>query len=63
MALNNTLDGGLGLDQMTGGAGNDLYRVDNEGELAIESIAGAKGGYDYRRKPGLRHAHRQCGAS
>ncbi|MFM9844211.1 MAG: beta strand repeat-containing protein [Dongiaceae bacterium] len=45
-ALDNTLDGGLGVDQMTGGAGNDLYRVDSDGELAIESIAGAKGGYD-----------------
>ena len=44
--LDNTLDGSLGLDQMTGGAGNDLYRVDNEGELALENIAGAKGGYD-----------------
>ncbi len=33
---NNTLNGGLGADQMAGGLGNDIYVVDNAGDLAIE---------------------------
>lgn len=35
----NTLDGGLGQDEMHGGAGNDKYYVDNEQDLAIEEGA------------------------
>jgi Ca2+-binding RTX toxin-like protein len=35
----NTLDGGLGEDEMHGGAGNDNYYVDNEQDLAIEEHA------------------------
>lgn len=31
-----TLDGGTGADTMFGGRGNDLYRVDNAGDRAIE---------------------------
>jgi Ca2+-binding RTX toxin-like protein len=35
----NTLDGGLGQDEMHGGAGNDKYYVDDEQDLAIEEDA------------------------
>jgi Ca2+-binding RTX toxin-like protein len=35
----NTLDGGLGQDEMHGGAGNDNYYVDSEEDLAIEEDA------------------------
>ncbi|HWT12799.1 MAG TPA: M10 family metallopeptidase C-terminal domain-containing protein [Allosphingosinicella sp.] len=35
-ALANRLDGGGGADQMTGGDGDDLFLVDNVGDLAIE---------------------------
>ena len=33
----NLLDGGTGADSMTGGAGNDLYFVDNAGDLVVEN--------------------------
>jgi len=32
-----TLDGGQGADTMTGGAGNDVYIVDNAGDIVIET--------------------------
>jgi serralysin len=32
----NLIDGGLGADSMTGGAGSDVYIVDNEADLVIE---------------------------
>jgi Ca2+-binding RTX toxin-like protein len=32
-----TLDGGMGLDSMAGGGGNDVYIVDNLGDVLIES--------------------------
>lgn len=32
-----TLNGGLGSDEMRGGSGNDTYRIDNEGDLIVES--------------------------
>lgn len=38
-AMNNTIDGGAGADYMAGGAGDDVYIVDNEGD-------------DVREKPG-----------
>ena len=39
---NNVLDGGGGADTMYGGAGNDLYMVDNVGDVVVESAnAGA----------------------
>ena len=33
---NDVLDGGLGADTMSGGAGNDIYFVDNVGDVVIE---------------------------
>ena len=33
----NTIDGGAGADRMSGGAGNDIYFVDNAGDLVIET--------------------------
>ena len=33
---NNTLDGKSGVDRMSGGAGNDIYIVDNVGDVVIE---------------------------
>ena len=36
-AGNDTLDGGLGVDKMVGGLGNDLYYVDNVGDLVVEN--------------------------
>ena len=36
-AGNNVLDGGAGADRMVGGAGNDTYRVDNAGDVVVES--------------------------
>ena len=34
---NNLIDGGTGADSMSGGAGNDIYFVDNAGDLVIEN--------------------------
>ena len=34
---NNILDGGLGADRMIGGAGNDIYMVDNIGDVVVEN--------------------------
>ncbi|MFL6843435.1 MAG: M10 family metallopeptidase C-terminal domain-containing protein [Allosphingosinicella sp.] len=34
---NNVIDGGLGADSMTGGAGNDIYIVDNIGDTVNEN--------------------------
>ncbi len=36
---NDTLDGGVGVDTMIGGDGNDTFRVDDIGDVVIESIA------------------------
>ncbi len=36
---NDTLDGGTGLDTMKGGVGNDLYIVDDAGDLVAELIS------------------------
>ena len=36
-AGNNILDGGLGADRMIGGAGNDIYMVDNIGDVVVEN--------------------------
>jgi Ca2+-binding RTX toxin-like protein len=35
-SLDNHLDGGGGADEMRGGAGNDIYQVDNTGDVVIE---------------------------
>lgn len=40
---NDTLDGRTGADAMNGGAGNDIYIVDNTGDMAIEN---PDAGYD-----------------
>jgi Ca2+-binding RTX toxin-like protein len=37
-AGNDTLDGGVGVDKMVGGLGNDLYYVDNVGDLVVENV-------------------------
>ena len=34
---NDTLDGGAGADQMQGGLGNDIYVVDNAGDVVDET--------------------------
>ncbi len=34
------MNGGAGLDVMDGGAGNDIYHVDNVGDQVIDAIAG-----------------------
>ncbi|MGE3283653.1 MAG: calcium-binding protein, partial [Alphaproteobacteria bacterium] len=39
-AGNDTLDGGTGADNMDGGLGNDLYTVDNVGDVAAEVAGG-----------------------
>lgn len=46
---NDLLDGGTGRDQMFGGSGDDIYRVDDAGDLVSEeSVAGVDdGGIDY----------------
>jgi serralysin len=36
-AGNDTLDGGTGADSMTGGAGNDVYIIDNVGDVVTEN--------------------------
>jgi len=41
-----TLDGGLGADSLTGGRGNDIYVIDDLGDLVTESESGAVGGID-----------------
>ncbi len=38
-AGNDTLNGGLDADNMTGGIGNDIYVVDNAGDMVIENAA------------------------
>ena len=35
---NDILDGGTGYDRMQGGAGNDIYYVDNAGDVVTESV-------------------------
>lgn len=42
-AGNDTLIGGSGADSMQGGAGDDVYRVDNIGDIAEETLAGSGG--------------------
>jgi Ca2+-binding RTX toxin-like protein len=37
---NDSLDGGSGIDTMTGGSGNDTYRVDNAGDVVVETSGG-----------------------
>lgn len=39
-AGNDTFNGGAGADRMTGKAGNDLYIVDDLGDVVVESLAG-----------------------
>ncbi|AFY67348.1 calcium-binding protein [Geitlerinema sp. PCC 7407] len=34
---NDTLDGGLGADSLIGGAGDDLYYLDNDGDVVVEA--------------------------
>lgn len=41
------LVGGLGGDRIGGGAGDDYYVIDDVRDLAVETVAGAAGGYDY----------------
>ncbi len=43
MRGDDTLDGGGGADTMRGGAGNDIYVVDNPGDVVDESISGSGG--------------------
>jgi len=43
---NDTLDGGLGADTMNGGDQDDVYFVDNTGDVTLESFADALGGVD-----------------
>ena len=46
-AGNDTLDGGVGADTLLGGDGSDTYRVDQSGDLIVESNADlASGGRD-----------------
>ncbi|AXK73264.1 hypothetical protein DWG18_13895 [Lysobacter sp. TY2-98] len=35
-SMSNSLDGGLGADRMEGGAGDDIYTVDNVGDVVVE---------------------------
>lgn len=37
-AQDNVLDGGVGADWMSGGAGNDIYYVDNAGDVVVEAV-------------------------
>ena len=39
----NVLNGGAGADNMRGRAGNDVYVVDNAGDIVDESLAGSSG--------------------
>ena len=41
-SANNTLNGGLGADIMTGGLGNDTYRLDNTGDTVNEDAAAGR---------------------
>ena len=43
MRGNDRLDGGGGADTMRGGAGNDIYIVDNPGDVVDEGVAGSGG--------------------
>ncbi|MDD1434747.1 hypothetical protein MEO42_27500, partial [Dolichospermum sp. ST_sed6] len=36
-SVNNTLDGGIGADTLIGGTGNDIYNVDNIGDVVTET--------------------------
>lgn len=45
-AGNDTLDGGLGADNLQGGDGDDIYFVDNPGDLVTEKDNSGLGGYD-----------------
>jgi Ca2+-binding RTX toxin-like protein len=42
-AGDDTLDGGLGADRLLGGAGNDVYVIDNTGDLITEGTGGTSG--------------------
>ena len=44
LGLNDTLDGGLGADNMDGGDGNDTYYVDNVGDIVKEIYDDSLGG-------------------
>jgi len=44
LAGNDTLDGGAGADRLDGGTGNDIYYVDNVGDLVVETTSGSTGG-------------------
>src|SRR4030095_4191757 len=37
---NDRLEGGLGLDLLNGGTGNDTYVIDDEGDLVVEGVGG-----------------------
>jgi len=37
-AGNDTLDGGTGIDTMAGNAGDDIYIVDNTGDVVTENV-------------------------
>jgi Ca2+-binding RTX toxin-like protein len=43
-SANNVLDGGLGIDNMNGGDGNDTYTVDNVADIVAESYDDSLGG-------------------
>jgi len=43
---NDVLNGGAGIDTLDGGTGNDLYFVDNSGDVVLETVAGTTGGTD-----------------
>jgi Ca2+-binding RTX toxin-like protein len=43
---NDIMDGGVGADRMNGGKGNDIYFVDNTGDVVTDTLPGADGGID-----------------
>ena len=45
-AGNDTLQGSAGADTMSGGTGDDLYYVDDSGDVVMESTDAASGGFD-----------------